>query len=96
MIDARVVDDRAPYLVPNQEVKVVEFNDEIISVETPIKMVFIVKEAPPSIKGNTAQGGNKVVTLETGLSVNAPLFIQEGDKIEVNTETGEYVTRIAQ
>ena len=51
-------------------------------------------EAPPAIKGNTAQGGNKVVKVETGASVNAPLFINEGDTIVVNTQTGEYVSRV--
>jgi elongation factor P len=90
-----VIGDRALYLLPNQEYKAVEFDDEVIAIETPIKQTYTVKEAPPNVKGNTAQGGNKVVVLETGLSVNAPLFIEEGDKIEVNTDTGEYVTRVS-
>jgi elongation factor P len=57
-------------------------------------MDFKVTEAPPAIKGNTAQGGTKVVTIETGGKVNAPLFIEEGDVIKVNTSTGEYVERV--
>ena len=57
-------------------------------------MDFKVIEAPPSIKGNTAQGGTKVVTIEGGGKVSAPLFINEGDSIRINTETGDYVERV--
>lgn len=64
-----------------------------ISVKLPIKMQFTVKEAPPSIKGDTRTGGNKVVVLDNGATVNAPLFIEAGDKIVVNTESGDYVER---
>jgi elongation factor P len=70
------------------------FDEKIIGVKMPIKMDLKVVEAPPSIKGNTAQGGNKVVKLETSASVNAPLFINEGDIIKINTENGEYVERV--
>lgn len=68
--------------------------EQIIKVQLPIKMDFVVTEAPPSIKGNTSTGGNKIVTIETGATVQAPLFINEGDTIRVNTETGEYVERV--
>ena len=94
MVSEDVVGDSAPYLIPNSVIKVMEFNEEIIGIELPIKQHYIVKEAPPNVKGNTATGGNKVVVLETGLNITAPLFIEAGDKVEVNTETGEYVTRI--
>lgn len=70
------------------------FDDQIIGVKMPIKVELKVVEAPPAIKGNTAQGGNKVVKVETGASINAPLFINEGDIIRINTNTGEYVERI--
>ena len=52
-----------------------------------------VKEAPPNTRGNTAQGGSKIVTVETGATVDVPMFINEGDVIRINTETGEYVER---
>ena len=73
-----------------------EYNDEekIIGLKLPIKMNFIVKDAPPSIKGNTSSGGNKLVTLETGAQVTTPLFIETGESIIVNTETSEYVERV--
>lgn len=70
------------------------FDDKIIGVKMPIKVELKVVEAPPAIKGNTAQGGNKVVKVETGASVNAPLFVNEDDIIVVNTENGEYVSRV--
>lgn len=70
------------------------FNDEIIGLEIPIKMQLTVTEAPPAVRGNTAQGATKVVTLETGATVTCPLFINEGDCIEVNTQTGEYASRV--
>lgn len=67
---------------------------KIIGVKMPIKVELKVVESPPNMKGNTAQGGNKVVKVETGATVNAPLFINEGDIIVVNTENGEYVGRV--
>ena len=60
----------------------------------PIKMDLKGTEAPPNTRGNTAQGGNKVVMLETGATVNVPMFIEVGDVIRVNTENGEYVERV--
>ena len=87
------IGDPAKFLKPNTPVIATIFKDKVIKVTMPIKMDFKVIEAPPSIKGNTAQGGNKVITLEGGATINAPLFINEGDMVKVNTETGEYVER---
>lgn len=81
------------YLKPKGTVTVMKFNDEIISVQLPIKMEFKVTEAPPAVKGDTAQGGSKTAIIETGGKVIVPLFIQEGDAICINTETGDYVER---
>jgi elongation factor P len=67
---------------------------KIIKESLPIKMEFIVKEAPPAVRGDTSKGGNKVITLENGATLNAPMFIKEGDKVSINTETGEYVERV--
>ena len=57
-------------------------------------MEFIVKEAPPAVRGDTSKGGMKVITLENGATLNAPMFIAPGDKISVNTENGEYLERV--
>ena len=82
------------FLKPDQEVETIIFNEEIINISLPIKIQLKVKQAPPGIKGSRAQAGNKIVVLETGAEINVPLFIEEGDIIEINIEKGEYVRRI--
>lgn len=84
----------AQFLKPNSIIEALVFDDKIISVRLPIKMDLKVTEAPPAVKGNTAQGGTKQITLETGAVVNAPLFVNEGDIVRINTETGQYVERV--
>ncbi len=93
-IQEEVVGEKVKYLKPDLIVELMVWNEEIIGVDLPIKMDFKVIEAPPSVKGNTAQGGNKLVTLEGGATVNAPLFINEGDILRINTDTGEYTERV--
>ena len=93
MLPAGVLGESAQFLKPNMKVATVVFADKVIRVTLPVKMDFEVIEAPPAIKGNTAQGGTKVVTIEGGAKVSAPLFVNEGDVIRINTETGEYVER---
>ncbi len=92
-IKEEVAGDPAKFLKAGTIVKTMIFKEKVIQVKVPIKMDLLVKEAPPGIKGNTAQGGSKVVTLENGTQVSVPLFIEEGETIRVNTETGEYVER---
>jgi elongation factor P len=70
------------------------FNEKIIGIQVPIKVDLLVAEAPPAVRGNTAQGGTKQITLETGAVVNAPLFINTGDIVRINTDTGEYAERV--
>lgn len=97
-ISGDVIGDQARFLKENTTVdtKIFEHDDEerIIGVTLPIKMNFLVKEAPPAIKGNTASGGGKLVTIETGAQITTPLFIEAGETIVVNTDTGEYVERL--
>jgi elongation factor P len=97
-IDAEVIGDAVKYLKDNTlvDTKVFEYEDEekVIGVTLPIKMNFLVKDAPPSMKGNTAAGGGKLVTIETGAQITTPLFIEAGETIVVNTDTGEYVERL--
>jgi elongation factor P len=88
----------AKFLTPNMTVDLVTFEDEdeeeiIVGVSLPIKMTFTIKEAPPAIKGSTASGSTKIAVLESGTTVNVPMFFEAGDKIIVNTETGDYVER---
>lgn len=82
------------FLKPNTIVEALNFNGVILNITLPIKMDFKVTEAPPAIRGNTAQGGIKTVTIETGAQISTPLFINENDAIRVNTQTGEYVGRV--
>lgn len=97
-LDEKIVADSTKFLLPNTIVTALAWgedeDEQIISIKLPVKMEFVVKDAPPSIKGNTAQGGNKIAVLENGTTVNVPLFIEIGDKIRVNTETGDYVERV--
>lgn len=93
-LSEETIGETAKFIKENGEVTGLTFNNDIIGITLPIKMEFRVTEAPPGIKGNTAQGGSKVVALETGATVSTPLFINEGDIIRINTETGEYVERV--
>jgi elongation factor P len=85
--------DKVPYLKEGTEVTILTFNGQPISVQLPVKVDLKVTQAPPGIKGDTATGGTKPVTVETGLVVQAPLFIREGDIIRVDTRDGSYVER---
>jgi elongation factor P len=92
-LSQNVMENMALYLVEGTEVVILNWNGNPINLEIPIKVTLTVTDAPPGIKGDTASGGDKVVTLETGLQVTAPLFVKAGDKIIINTERGTYVSR---
>lgn len=92
-LEHAVVGDGIRFLKTNTVVEALVFDDGIISIRIPIKVELKVKDAPPAVRGNTSQGGTKQITLETGAITYAPLFINEGDVIRVNTETGDYVER---
>ena len=89
-----VVGDRKNYLIEQAQVDGIFVDDEFVEIGLPKKMQFKVIEAPPGIKGDSANAGTKFVVIETGANVAAPLFINEGDIIKVNTETGEYCERV--
>ena len=89
-----MVGNGGAFLKPNMEVETHAFDGNIFAVQLPIKVELEVTEAPPDVRGNTAQGGSKVVTLETGATLNVPMFIKEGDVLRINTETGAYVERV--
>jgi elongation factor P len=87
------VGDGAEFLMDGQEAIVVLFEGKPVSVELPIKITRLVIEAAPGVRGDSAGSVQKEVTLEGGVKVRAPLFIDEGDKIIIDTRTGEYVER---
>ncbi|MCP6726662.1 MAG: elongation factor P [Patescibacteria group bacterium] len=88
------IGDVNQFLKENEVVEGLVFQDKVINVSLPIKIQLKVTQAPPGVKGDRAQGGTKTVTLETGATINVPLFVDTGDIVEVNTEVGEYTRRI--
>jgi elongation factor P len=88
-----VLEEATPYLVDNMEIELVSYEGEALDVDLPITVDLEVVEAPPGFAGDTAQGATKEVTLETGLKINVPLFIEQGDVLRVDTRDGRYVTR---
>ncbi len=94
MLDENVISNQKSYLKENNEVEALFFDEKVIGIKLPIKIDLKVVEAPPAVKGNTANAANKQVTLETGLVINAPIFIKEGEILRINTETGEYTERV--
>lgn len=98
-LSSAIIADSGKFLKSNENVSVMVWDndgeEQIIKLALPIKMEFKVKEAPPAVRGDTSKSGNKVITLENGTTLNAPMFIQEGDTVRINTETGDYVERVS-
>lgn len=88
--------EQEKFLKEGMEVSILKFNGKPVSIELPIKVELKVVEAPPDVKGNSAGKITKPVKLETGLMVDVPMFIKEGDTLRVSTVSGEYVERAAQ
>jgi len=93
-VSADKMTDANKYLKENDVCEVVLYGEEVIGVELPITVELTVVETEPGFKGDTATGGNKPAKLETGLTINVPLFIEEGTRIRVNTDTGQYIERV--
>jgi elongation factor P len=89
-----VLGEARKFIKPNSVIDAKVFEDNVFGIDMPIKVELKVTDAPPAVRGDTAKGGNKIITLETGATLNAPMFINEGDVVRVNTETGEYVERV--
>ncbi|KRK40673.1 elongation factor P [Loigolactobacillus bifermentans] len=87
-----IVEERK-YLLENMQVKIDFFKTEVIGITLPNVVQLVVKETQPSIKGATVTGSGKPATMETGLVVNVPDFINEGDKLDINTQKGTYLKR---
>lgn len=81
------------YLKEEQEVEILNFNEQPVNIKLPSKVILEITDAPPGIKGDSAQGASKTAICETGLQISVPLFINKGDKIRINTDTGEYAER---
>lgn len=80
-----------PFLAPNAEVTIIMYEEEILGIQLPSKVALTVVECEPGVRGDTvSNGGSKDAKLETGLTIRVPLFINQGDKISVDTTTGKY------
>ena len=89
-----VTAEQEPFLIEGTKVQVLRFNSKPVSIELPIKVELKVIESPPGITGNSGGNVTKPVKVETGLMVQAPMFIKEGETIRIDTRTGDYVERV--
>ncbi len=88
-----IVGDARNYLVENAPATVTFVEDKAVAIELPASVVLTVTDAPEGIRGDTATNVQKTVTLETGITVQAPLFIKTGEKVKIDTRTGKYMER---
>src|SRR3954468_10871479 len=93
-ISSEALGDSKDYLIPEMTIRVEFYEVEPVGIELPVTVDLLVKETVPGIKGATASAQVKPATLETGLVINVPSFVNEGDRIRVSTETGEYHARV--
>jgi elongation factor P len=97
-LSAELLGNKVNYLIANTIVIAKLFgedeNEKIIGLTLPVKMEFKIVDCPPNVRGDTATGGNKPATIETGAKVLVPLFVNNGEIIRINTENGEYVERV--
>ncbi|WP_367566132.1 elongation factor P [Lacrimispora sp.] len=91
---ADVIGDALKFVKENENVKVCSYNGKVYSVEPPLFVELVITDTEPGFKGDTAQGATKPATVETGAVVYVPLFVEQGDKIKIDTRTGEYMSRV--
>ena len=87
------VGDALKFVKENESVKVCSHNGNVFAIEPPLFVELEITETEPGFKGDTAQGATKPATVETGATVNVPLFVNQGDVIKIDTRTGEYLSR---
>ena len=92
-LSAELVGDAKNYVVENGHVTVTFVEDKAVSIEVPPSVVLTVKDAPEGVRGDSANNVQKAVELETGISVQVPLFIKTGERIKIDTRTGKYMER---
>ena len=92
--DNDTVVDSLIFVKENETVKVCSINGSVFAIEPPLFVELEITETEPGFKGDTAQGATKPATVETGAQVNVPLFVNQGDKIKIDTRTGEYLSRV--
>lgn len=93
-LNEETIGDALKFVKDNEMVKVCSINGDVFAVEPPLFVELEITETEPGFKGDTAQGATKPATVETGANVNVPLFVERGDKIKIDTRTGEYLSRV--
>ena len=93
-LNTDTVGDSLKFVKENETVKVCSHNGNVFAVEPPLFVELEITETEPGFKGDTAQGASKPATVETGATVSVPLFVNQGDKIKIDTRTGEYLSRV--
>ena len=93
-LSENVIDKRYLFMKENQEITIQMYNDSPIDILLPATVELIVTKAEPAVKGDTVTSSNKIVTCETGLEVNVPMFIEEQEVIKIDTKTSNYITRV--
>lgn len=92
-LPAKQIGDAVNFLKDNTPVQLVTWKNQLLNIDLPHTMEFVVTQTDPGLRGDTAQGGSKPATLETGATVTVPLFVNEGETIRVDTRTGQYLER---
>lgn len=93
-MNASQLGDVTSYLKDGQTIELLAYQDEPIGAELPASVELTVTQTDPGLRGDTASAGSKPATMETGLVVNVPLFVNEGDRIRVDTRSGQYLERV--
>ena len=93
-LTAEQVGDSLKFVKENEMVKICSHNGNVFAIEPPLFVELVVTETEPGFAGNTAQGATKPATVETGAQVMVPLFVNQGDKLKIDTRTGEYLSRV--
>jgi len=93
-VNRRMVADALPFLKEGNQVNLLKYDDSVIGVELPITVELAVAQTDPGLRGDTVSGATKPARLETGASVNVPLFVNTGDVLKIDTRTGNYIERV--
>ena len=91
-LNEETIGDALKFVKENEMVKVCSYNGNVFAIEPPLFVELEITETEPGFKGDTAQGASKPATVETGATVSVPLFVNQGDKIKIDTRTGEYLS----
>lgn len=93
-LNQEAIGDALKFVKENDMCKVCSYNGNVFSIEPPLFVELEITETEPGFKGDTAQGATKPATVETGATVYVPLFVEQGDKIKIDTRSGEYLSRV--